>query len=55
MPHTLMFSWEACEFFQRAVEHRWVAASVFTLLLSSNNLLTGYEQSSYEEHVYTKP
>ena len=28
-------------------EHQWAAASVLTYLLSSGNLLTGYEQLSY--------
>ena len=42
----MMFSWETCEFFQ-AIEHRQAAASVFTLLLSCDNLLTGYEH--YEQ------
>ena len=34
-------------FFKTATEQRWAAASVLTLLLSSDNLLTGYEQLSY--------
>ena len=33
--------------FNTSTEHRWVAASVLTLLLSSDNLLTGYQQLSY--------
>ena len=31
-------------FFKTDTEHRWAAASVWTLLLSSDGLLTGYEQ-----------
>ena len=31
-------------FFKTATEMRWAAASVWTLFLSSDNLLTGYEQ-----------
>ena len=31
-------------FYKTATEQRWTAASVLTLLLSSDNLLTGYEQ-----------
>ena len=34
-------------FFQTATEHWWAATSVLTLLLSSDNSLTGYEQLSY--------
>ena len=34
-------------FFKRATEQRWATASVLSLLLSSDNLLTGYEQLSY--------
>ena len=34
-------------FFKTAAEQRWAAASVFTFLSSSDNLLTGYEQLSY--------
>ena len=33
--------------FKTATKHRWAATSVLTLLLSSDNSLTGYEQSSY--------
>ena len=33
--------------FKTAAEHRWAAASVLTLLLSLNNLLTGHEKLSY--------
>ena len=33
-------------FFQTAAEHQWAAASLLTLLLSSDNLLTVYEKSS---------
>ena len=33
-------------FFKTATEQWWVAASVLTLLLSSDNLLTDYEQLS---------
>ena len=36
-PPPLMFSWEIYEFFNTAIEHRWVAASVLTFLLSSDN------------------
>ena len=36
-------------FFKTATEHGWVVASVFTLLLSSDNLLTGYEQLSFKQ------
>ena len=34
-------------FFKTATEQRWATASVLSLLLSSDNLLTGYEQLSY--------
>ena len=34
-------------FFKTATERQWAAASVLTLLLSLDNLLTGYEQWSY--------
>ena len=34
-------------FFETATEHWWIPASALTLLLSSVNLLTVYEQSSY--------
>ena len=30
--------------FKTATEHRWAVASVLTLLLNPDNLLTGYEQ-----------
>ena len=43
----MTFSWETYGFFQTAIEHRRAAASVCTLLLSSDSLLTGYEQLSY--------
>ena len=33
------------EFFQIAIGQRWAVASVMTLLLSSGNLLTGYERT----------
>ena len=33
-----MFSWETYEFPERTIEHRRAAASVFTLLSSSDNL-----------------
>ena len=36
-------------FFKTATEQWWVAASVLTLLLSSDNLLTGYEQLSNQQ------
>ena len=36
-------------FFKTATEHRWAAASVLTILLSSDNLFTGYEQLSYSQ------
>ena len=35
------------DFLKTATEQRWAAASVLTLLLSSDNLLRVYEQSSY--------
>ena len=53
---------QACNFIKNTLQHRcfplniakflrtsaqWAAASVLTLLLSSDNLLTGYEQLSY--------
>ena len=34
-------------FCKAATGQQWAAASVLTLLLSSNNLLAGYEQLSY--------
>ena len=34
-------------FFKTATKHWWGAASVLTLLLNSDNLLTCYEQLSY--------
>ena len=34
-------------YLKSATEQRWAVASVFTLLLSSDNLLTDHEQSSY--------
>ena len=37
-----MFCWETCELFQTPMEHRRGAGSVCTLLLSQDNLLTGY-------------
>ena len=40
-----MFFWEMYEFFQIAIGQRWAVASVMTLLLSSGNLLTGYERT----------
>ena len=43
-----MFPWEKYEFFQTAIEHKQVAASE-SCYLSSGNLLTGYEQLSYEQ------
>ena len=42
-----MLSWKSYEFPETTKEHRWAAASVFTLLSSSDNLLTGYEELSY--------
>ena len=36
-------------FFKTATEQPWATASVLTLLLSSDNLLTGYEQLSHSE------
>ena len=36
-------------FFKTATEQRSVAASVFTILLSSDNLLTGYQQLRYQQ------
>ena len=39
----MMFFWEIYEFFRTVIEHRRAAASA----LSSNNLLTGYEQLRY--------
>ena len=39
--------WRLLLIFKTATEQRWAAASVLTLLLSSDNLLTGYEQLSY--------
>ena len=39
-----MFYWDTCEFFLADIERRQATASVFTLLLSSDNLLKGYEQ-----------
>ena len=41
-----MFPWEKYDFFQTAIEHKWLAASE-SCCLSSGNLLTGYEQLSY--------
>ena len=41
-PPPLMFCWETCELFQTPTEHRRGAGSVCTLLLSQDNLLTGY-------------
>ena len=38
-------------FFRTATEHRWTVASVLTLLLSSDNLLTGYEQLTIYWHL----
>ena len=43
----MMFFWEIYEFFRTVIEHRRAAASALTLLLSSNNLLTGFEQLRY--------
>ena len=37
----------ASDFFDTATKQQWAATSVLTLLLSSDNLLTGYEQLSY--------
>ena len=37
----------ASDFFKTAIQQGWAAASILTLLLSSDNLLTGYEQLSY--------
>ena len=34
-------------FFKKDTEQRWATASVLILLLSSDNLLKGYEQLSY--------
>ena len=42
-----MFSWETYEFSETAIEHSRAAVSVFTLLSSSDNLSTGYEQLSF--------
>ena len=39
--------WRLLLIFKTATEQRWAAASVLTLLLSSDNLLTGYEQWNY--------
>ena len=54
-----MFSSKYCEIFKNtyfedhllkvATEKRWATVSVLTLLLSSDNLLTGYEQLRYYE------
>ena len=33
--------------FKTATKHRWAATSILTLLLSSDNSVTGYEQLSY--------
>ena len=40
---------QAWNFIKKSLQHRCfpTAASVLTLFLSSNNLLTGYEQLSY--------
>ena len=46
-PPPLMFSFETCEFFQISIEHRGAATSVFSLLLNSNDLLTGYEHLKF--------
>ena len=46
-PPPLIYSWETCGFFLLTIEHRRAAASVFTLLLSTHNLSTGYEQLGY--------
>ena len=37
----------ASDFFKTSTGQWWVATSVLTLFLSSDNLLTGYEQLSY--------
>ena len=44
-----MFSWEICEYIKQLLKRApvWAAASVMALLLSSENLLAGYEQLSY--------
>ena len=44
-----MFSWGICEYFKQLLKRIPVrtAASVMALLLSSENLLAGYEQLSY--------
>ena len=57
-PATLLKRESNCEIFKNtyfeehlltaaSTEQRWAAASILTLFLSSDNLLTGYEQLSY--------
>ena len=47
--NTLQHTCKCCKIFKKSFLRRaqWAAASVLTLLLSSDNLLTGYEQVSY--------
>ena len=47
--HNIHRKMQACNFIKKSLQHRCfpTAASVLTLFLSSNNLLTGYEQLSY--------
>ena len=51
-----MFSAEYCEIFKKTYfeEHLLNAASVLILLLSSDYLLTGYEQLSYQRTIQSK-
>ena len=47
----MMLSSEIYKFFKTAIlkKHQWPVASAFALLLSSYNLLTGYEQLSHKQ------
>ena len=38
-------------FFKTAIENRWVIASVLTLLLSSDNLITSYAQLRFNNSI----
>ena len=44
-----MLSLEIYDFFKTTIAHQRVAASVLTLLLSSDNLLGGYKRLRHEQ------